>query len=77
MEYQYGQQRQGDLAHPNGWIVTLEPEKGTCRVEEDGIEHDDDNEGDSVAIEVFGGIVVASWVEIANHGGYGKIDRLE
>ena len=68
MEYQNRQQRQGDFAHPNRRIITLEPEECTGCIEEDGIEHDDDYERDAIAIEVLGvGPIVASWVEIANH----------
>lgn len=78
MKYQYRQQRQGDFAHPNRWIITLEPKEGTGCVEEDGIEHDDDYEGDAIAIEVLGvGPVVASWVEIAKHVACGGIDRVD
>lgn len=76
MKYQYGQQRQGDLAHPDRRIIPLEPEESTRCVEEDRVEHDDDNEGDTIAIEVLGGPVVATWVEIANHVECGGIDRL-
>ena len=78
MEYKYRQQCQGDLAHPDGWIVTLEPEEDTGRVKEDGIEQDDDYEGDTIAIEVLGSDpFVASWVEIANHGAYEDAVRSE
>lgn len=68
MEHQYGQQRQGDLAHPDSWIVSLQPEEDAGCVEEEGIEQDEDYEGDAIAIEVLGvGPIVASWVEVANH----------
>ena len=78
MEYQYRQQRQGDLAHPDGWIVTLDPEEDTGHVKENGMEQDDDDEGDAIAIEVLGlDPVVASWVEIANHGAYEGADKSE
>ena len=78
MKHQYRQQRQGDLAHPDGWIVTLEPEEDTGRVKEDGIEQDDDYERNAIAIKVLGSDpVMASWVEIANHGAYEGTDRTE
>lgn len=77
MEHEYGQQRQGDLSHPNRWIITLEPEEGTGPVEEDGVEHDDDYKGDAIAIEVLGAPVVTSRVEIANHVACGGIERLD
>ncbi len=68
MEYEYRQQRQGDLAHPDGWVVALKPEKDAGGIKEEGIEQDDDYEGDAIAIQIFGmGPVMASWVEIANH----------
>lgn len=68
MEYQYRQQRQGNLAHSNGGIITLEPEEDTGSVEEYGIEHDDDYERDAIAIQILGlGPIMASWVEVANH----------
>lgn len=77
MEYQDGQQRQGDLSHPNCWIVALKPEEDTSCVEEDGIEHDDDYEGDAIAIEVLGGPIVASRVKVTNHVAHGGIERLD
>ena len=68
MEHQYGQQRQGDLAHPDSWIVSLKPEEDAGCVEEERIEQDEDYQGYTIAIEVLGvGPIVASWVEVANH----------
>ena len=78
MEHQDGKQRQGDLAHPNHWIITLEPEESTGCVEEERIEHDEDYEGDAIAIEVFGvGQIVASWIHVANHVAWSGIDGLD
>lgn len=78
MEYEYRQQRQGDLAHPNRWIVTLEPEKDTGCVKEDGIEQDDDNERDAIAIQILSvGPVVTTRIEIAHHVAYVGVERLD
>lgn len=58
-------------------MIALEPEEGTSCVEDDGIEHDEDYEGDAIAVEVLGiGQVVASWIEIAYHVAGGDTDRL-
>ena len=77
MEDQERQQRQGNLAHPNGRIIALEPEEGTGSVEENGIEYNEDDEGNAIAVQVLGvGPVVATWIEITNHVGWEWIDRV-
>ena len=78
MEHKYGQECQRDLAHPDGWVIALEPEEGTGRIKKDGINQDEDYEGDAVAVEVLGrGPIMASWVKIAKHIACGGLDGLE
>ena len=42
----------------------VDPAEETCRVEEEGVDADEGNIGDAIAVEVLGSEVESAWVEV-------------
>ena len=49
-------------------MVATKPEVGTSGVEEDGVGAYKCNLGDAIAIQILRAPIVASWIQIAEHG---------
>ena len=54
-------------------MFARDPGEEACRVEKDGIDDDEDNVGNAIAVEIFGSKVESTWVHI-NHDD-GEVDR--
>ena len=64
MHGEEGHEHEGDIAHAEDGMVAVEPGEEAGRVEEEGIDGDEDDVGDAVAVEVLGSEIETTWVEV-------------
>ena len=59
-----GQEHEGNIAHSEDGMLARDPGEEACRVEEDGVDDDEDDVGNAIAVEILWSKITSAWVHV-------------
>ena len=64
-----GEEHERDVAHSEDGMLAVCPGEEACRVEEEGVDGDEDDVGDAIAVEILWSEIESAWVEVDHYDG--------